>query len=123
MGDVTCPGRFISGDKGTALLGVLMVEAMQAAGIWEMASAQFSCEPKTALQIKVSLFLKYAYLTFSLQKTLLLSLPVPPLLLGSFHPNSNSVSLSSQHPFRRKQSCSPPSLSFQVFLEGIYPSG
>ena len=30
MGDVTCPRRFISGDTGTALLGVLMVEAMQA---------------------------------------------------------------------------------------------
>ena len=48
--------RFLTGNKGAVLLGMLMVEAMQAAGIWEMVSAQFSCEPKTSLQIKVYYF-------------------------------------------------------------------
>ena len=48
--------RFLTGNKGAVMLGMLMVEAMQAAGIWEMVSAQFSCEPKTSLQINVYYF-------------------------------------------------------------------
>ena len=56
MDDMMNQCRFISGNKGAVLLGMLMVEAMQAAGIWEMVSTQFSCGPKTSLQIKVYYF-------------------------------------------------------------------
>lgn len=56
MGDVLCPRRFISGDRGAALLGVLMVEAMQAGvdGKWLLLS--FPVNPKLLYKLKSLIF-------------------------------------------------------------------